>query len=355
MIKQDQLAKIHNKGIKIPLILAAAVFIIPIIIPSNYILSTFILVGLYAIVCTGLTLLMGFAGQISLGHAAFYGIGAYSSAFVTVKLSLSPLIGIIIGAIIASIVAVIIGIPTFKLKEHYLALATLGFGVIIFTFFKEWTPITGGLNGFFGIKPFNIFGFSFTTDFSYFYLVWIVVFLGILFARNVTQSRVGRALLSIHGSEPASDAIGINIMKYKLQTFVLSAVYASVAGSLYAHYITFINPQLFDVMTSILFLIMVVIGGVGSVWGGLVGAVVYVTLGEVLKDIVPIFFSGTGGEYEVVFFGLLLVVILIYMPNGLTPALSKLANRIKLRKTRKIQSTSIETSESQERTVGGDH
>lgn len=341
---------IHKSNLKVFLLLALVVIIIPIILPSNYILSTLILVGLYAIVCTGLTLLMGFAGQISLGHAAFYGIGAYSSAYVTAKLSLTPLIGIFVGAVIAAVVAVIIGVPTFKLKEHYLALATLGFGVIIFTFFKEWTPITGGLNGFFSIPPLKLFGFSFTTDFSFYYLIWAVVILGIVFAKNITQSRVGRALLSIHGSEPASDAVGVNIMKYKLQTFVLSAVYASVAGSLYAHYITFINPQLFDAMTSILILIMVVIGGVGSVWGGLVGAVVYVLLGEVLKEIVPIFFTGTGGEYEVVFFGLLLVVILIYMPNGLAPALSKITGRFMFSKKARI-----DPSKSQEQTIGGGH
>jgi branched-chain amino acid transport system permease protein len=346
--------KLYNRSLKGPILFAFILLVLPLVFSSNnYILSTLIMIGFYTIVSTGLTLLMGYAGQISLGHAAFYGIGAYTSAYLTAHVGLSPWIAMLAGAFIASVVAFIVGIPTFRLREHYLALATLGFGVIFFTFFKEWKSVTGGLNGFFGIPPISIFGFQIQTDFNFYYLVWIFAFLGILFARNVVQSRVGRALKSIHGSEIASNSLGVNITKYKLQIFVLSAVYASVAGSLYAHYVTFINPQLFEIMTSIYFLIMVVIGGAGSVWGGLIGAAVYVLLGEFLKEVVPIFLPNAGGEFEIVFFGILLVIILIYMPNGLAQPIWKLGTRISSSLFRKRQSIAVPAKE-HTGSIGGD-
>ncbi|WMJ18208.1 branched-chain amino acid ABC transporter permease [Geobacillus proteiniphilus] len=290
---------------------------------NNYVLSTLILIGLYALVSTGMTLLMGYAGQISLGQAAFYGIGAYASAYLTGHAGWPAWLALVAGAALAALVALVVGIPVFRLREHYLALATLGFGVILFTFFKEWKGITGGLNGFFGIPPISIAGFPLQSDLQFYYLVSLFVLAGLWFAHNIVRSRVGRALRAIHGSEVAASSLGVNITKYKLQIFMLSAVYASVAGSLYAHYVTFINPDLFGIVPSISFLIMVVIGGSAHVWGGLVGAAVYVCLGEWLKAVVPLLLPNAGGEFEIVFFGLLLVVMLIYMPNGLTGVMQK--------------------------------
>ncbi|MDH5161585.1 branched-chain amino acid ABC transporter permease [Heyndrickxia oleronia] len=309
------------------IILVAVIIILP-FISNSFFLSMMILIGLYALVGTGLTMLMGYAGQISLGHAAFYGIGAYSTAIMTGTYGLPSVIGIIVGLIIAGIIAYIIGHPTLKLKENYLALATLGFGIIIFTFFKEFKGLTGGLNGFFGIPAFNLFGFLFDTDLKFYLLTWILVLLGIIFANNIIQSRVGRALRSIHGSEVAASSIGINIQKYKLQVFVLSAIYASIAGSLYAHYITFINPNLFTAMESINFLIIVVIGGSASVWGGVIGAALYVFLSEWLKEITPTIFPNVGGEFQIIFFGLLIVVMLIFMPKGFISLLKRLGDKI---------------------------
>ncbi len=298
---------------------------------NSFMLSVMIMIGLYAIVTSGLTMLMGYAGQISLGHAAFYGIGAYSAAIVTGTYGLPSAVGILAGVVIASVIAVVIGIPTLKLKENYLALATLGFGIIIFVFFKEFKTLTGGLNGFFGIPSFELFGFTFNTDMKFYYLVWLILFLSILFSNNIIHSRVGRALRSIHGSDIAANSIGVNIQQYKLKVFVLSAVYASIAGSLYAHYVSFINPELFTAMESINLLIMVVIGGSSSIWGGMIGAIVYVLLNEGLKDVVPILLPSVGGEFQIIFFSFLLVVILIYMPQGLAPVLGKLWNLIPFR------------------------
>ncbi|AGT33367.1 ABC transporter [Geobacillus genomosp. 3] len=320
---------------------------------NNYVLSTLILIGLYALVSTGMTLLMGYAGQISLGQAAFYGIGAYTSAYLTAHAGWSAWLALAAGAALAALVALVVGIPVFRLREHYLALATLGFGVIMFTFFKEWKGITGGLNGFFGIPPIRIAGIPLQSDLPFYYLVSLFVLAGVWFARNIVRSRVGRALRAIHGSEVAASSLGVNITKYKLQMFMLSAVYASAAGSLYAHYVTFINPDLFGIVPSIYFLIMVVIGGTGSVWGGLVGAAVYVCLGEWLKAVVPLLLPNAGGEFEIVFFGLLLVVMLIYMPNGLTGVAAKGWRRLWKASWRQQKQTAAVDSH-QARSIGGE-
>jgi branched-chain amino acid transport system permease protein len=347
--------RIHTGSTNWPLLFTVLLLSLPLIFSTNnYLLSTLIMIGFYTIVSTGLTLLMGYAGQISLGQAAFYGIGAYTSAYLTAHAGVSPWLAMAAGAAIAAIVAFIVGIPAFRLREHYLALATLGFGVIVFTFFKEWKGITGGLNGFFGIPPIQLFGFPLQTDFQFYYLVWIFALIGILFARNIVRSRVGRALLSIHGSEVAANSLGVNITKYKLQIFMISAVYASVAGSLYAHYVTFINPDLFGIVPSIYFLIMVVIGGTGSVWGGLIGAAVYVCLGELLKEMVPMFIPNAGGEFEIVFFGLLLVIILIYMPNGLSHSIPRVIKRISSTWRRKKKPMLVAENKNAG-SVGGEH
>ena len=314
---KQKLKPIYYRSVKGLLILALVLFGLPIVIPSPYILGVFILIGFYTIVCTGMSMLMGYAGQISLGHAAFYGIGAYASAFLTTKLGLGSFTGILAGTLLAALVAYLVGIPTLKLSGHYLALATLGFGVIVFIFFKQLKAFTGGLDGFSGIPSLNLFGLEFTTDSEYYYLVWILALIGILLARNVIQSRVGRALRSIHSSEVAADSIGVDIKKYKLQVFVMSAIYASIAGSIYAHYVSFINPNLFDTNTSINFLIMSVAGGSGCIWGGLIGAAVFVLLGEGLKEVVPYITTSASDQFQIVFFGFLLVVMLIYMPEGL--------------------------------------
>nr|WP_106781548.1 branched-chain amino acid ABC transporter permease [Lysinibacillus timonensis] len=345
-MKGKSLKRIYNNSLLGPGIIFALLFSLPLVTSSNYIFSILTMIGFYALVCIGLTTLTGYAGQISLGHAAFYGIGAYTSAVLTGTYGLNPWLAILVGALISAIVALIVGIPTFKLKGYYLALATLGFGIIVYTLFKELDTITGGSNGFFGIPPIRLFGYEFITDVSYFYLIWVFVLLAILFTRNIIHSRIGRGLRSIEGSEVAADAVGINLMSYKLQIFVLSAIFASVSGSLLAHYVSFINPDLFVANTSIFFLIMVIMGGKGNIWGSVVGAATYVLLDELLKHYIPILLPNVGGEFEIVFFGILLVITLIYMPNGLVPQFEKIVSKFKRKRTTSgtLQSVSANVS-----------
>lgn len=327
-MNKQHLKLIYNNSLVGPGIFFALLFCLP-LVSSTYTVAIFIMIGLYALICIGLTMLTGYAGQISLGHAAFFGIGAYMSAYLTATHGISPWLAIVAGAILSALVALLIGIPTFKLKGYYLALATLGFGIIVFTGFKELTSITGGSNGFFGIPPISLFGYEFVTEQSYFYLIWAFVFIALIFSRNIIHSRIGRGLRSIEGSEVAADAVGVNLMKYKLQIFVTSAIFASIAGSLLAHYVSFINPDLFTANTSIYLLIMVIMGGMSSIWGAIVGAATYVLIKELLKHYIPILLPNVGGEFEIVFFGILLVLTLIYMPNGLVPQFEKIIAKFK--------------------------
>ncbi|KAB2330520.1 branched-chain amino acid ABC transporter permease [Cytobacillus depressus] len=291
---------------------------LPVVFRNPYLTSVLVIIGLYGIVAMGLGLLLGFTGQISISQAAFYGIGAYTSAILTVTYGVSPWVAIIAGCVISAIVALVIGWPTLKLEENYLALATLGFGFIVYISFMQMVELTGGPSGIRHIPPLSLGFMTFDTDVKYYYLVWVVA-LGLLyFSSKLVKSRVGRALRAIRSSEIAAKSVGINPTKFKVQVFMLSAVFASIAGSLYAHYVSFISPSPFYVTASINFVIIAVIGGLTNIWGGLVGAAVITGLGELVREVVPLFIPDAGSEYELILFGVILVVTMIFMPQGLS-------------------------------------
>jgi branched-chain amino acid transport system permease protein len=209
---------------------------------TSYYPDVLVFVAIHSIIATGLCLLLGFAGPISLGHAAFYGIGAYRSGIVTTKLGWSPWVAIPGGVVIATAVAYCIGVPSLRLRGHYLAMATLGFSVIVFIFFNEYVSLTGGPSGFGGVPRLSFFGIVLDTTIRYYYFVWFLAIVVLTLSLNIVNSRVGRALRAIHGSEIAATCLGVDAAKYKVWIFVLSAAYGAVAGSLYAHYVTFVNP-----------------------------------------------------------------------------------------------------------------
>ena len=289
-------------------ILIICLGIFPFFIRSDYYLSIMIFVGINAIIVMGLSLLMGYAGQISLGHAAFFGIGAYCSGVLTVKLGFSIFTAFFCGIFLSIVMAMTIAIPTLKLKGHYLAVATLGFGEIIYVIFNELLEITGGPSGLSGIPSIHFFGYAFKGGWRYFYLVWTVAILLLIFSLNIIHSRIGRALRAVHGSEVAAQAMGVNVSQLKIQVFVLSAIYASVAGTLYAHFVTFISPSTFSLFVSILLLMMVVIGGGGSIWGALLGAGILTILPESLRAF---------RDFDILVYGIILMTILLFMPEGI--------------------------------------
>ena len=268
-----------------------------------------IFAGIYCLITIGLSLLMGYGGQISLGQAAFYGIGAYVSAILTVHFELNPWFCMVVGVLVAAGVAVLVGVPSLKLKGHYLAMATLAFGIIVFIVFNEEMELTGGPDGMSGIPGLSIFGFEFDSVKKFYYLVWFFVFAAFIFTINVIQSRTGRALRAIHISEAASSAMGINVAQLKILVFVYSAILASLAGSLYAHYLNFINPSTFDLFFSIKLVIMIALGGMHYIWGAIVGAFVVTFLSfEWLH-----FFE----EFEVIVYGVILLLVTVFLPHGL--------------------------------------
>jgi len=277
--------------------------------------------GIYSLITIGLSLLMGYAGQISVGHAAFYGIGAYVSGILTARYGLNPWICMLAGISVTGAVALMVGAPCLKLKGHYLAMATLAFGIIVFIVFNEETEWTGGPDGMSGIPGLSIFGFDFDSVEKYFYLVWGFVFAAFIFSVNIIQSGAGRALRAIHSSETAANAMGVNVAGYKILVFVYSAVLASLAGSLYAHYLNFINPATFDLFFSIKLLIMISLGGMHSLWGAVIGAGIITFLNYEWLH----YFE----EFEVLVYGAILLVVVIFLPDGLAGIPDMLKKRLK--------------------------
>jgi branched-chain amino acid transport system permease protein len=297
--------------------LAAFVAAVPLVVRSGYLLGVLNFIGLNAIAAMGLTLLMGYAGQVSLGQAAFFGLGAYTSGVLTATYRWNPWLAMGAAVLVTACVAFAIGLPIFRLSGLLLAMATLGFGIIVFYVFVNWTSLTGGPSGLTGIPPLSLWGFGFDRDSRFFYLVWTGAFLLMALALNLTDSRIGRALRAIQGGELAAQTVGVDTARLKLQIFVVSAAYTAVAGSLYAHYLTFINPSPFGFGYSIELLVMVVLGGLTSLWGALLGAGAVTILAELLRAITPRLMSRTQAEYEIVLFGLLLMGFVIFMPRGL--------------------------------------
>jgi branched-chain amino acid transport system permease protein len=292
--------------------------IIPNVLTNNYQVSILILIALYTILTVGLSLLMGYAGQISLGQAVFYGMGGYITAWLTVRQGLPPLVGMIVAAIITGILAYIIGIPMLRLRGHYLAMATLGLNVIFELAVMQETAWTGGPDGFKGIPKFSIGDFVVQTDREMYYLVWFFAVLILVLSLNIVNSRVGRALRAVHASEIAAEMNGVDTAHYKVAVLVLSAVYASIAGSLYAFWIGIISPSVYHLTFSIELVVMVAIGGLASVWGAIFGATSVTFLAEGLRNILPQLLRGASGEQEIIAFGVILVLVMIFLPDGLT-------------------------------------
>ncbi len=304
------------------ILLALAIILIPLFVKNKYYIIVMNIIGLNTIVVVGLNLLIGFAGQISLGHAAFYGMGAYLSAILTTTYHFPPWPTILIAMIVTGIVAYFVGYPSLKLKGHYLVMATLGFSIIVNIFMIELDKITGGPSGFPGIPHLSIGRFVLNDDFKNFHLIWTFAFFSILLSLNLVRSRVGRALMAIHGSEVAANTLGVDTDKYKIKVFVLSAVYASLAGSLYAHYITFISPRSFDFYYSIQVVTMVIVGGMGSVWGSFFGAGLLTVLSEVLH---------VAEKYNIIAYGAILALVLIFLPEGILLGFYNFYCRLKMK------------------------
>jgi branched-chain amino acid transport system permease protein len=322
---------LYGSRLKPLIFMIALVLVLPLVVNSQYIFTILILIGIYSIVSFGLCLLIGYAGQISLGHAAFFGIGAYTSGVLTTHFQFSPWLAILIGMGATFIIAYLIGIPILKLKGHFLALATLGINIIFYILILGLDQWTGGAAGLVGIPTLSLFGILLIDKVYFYYFVWAAAFVILLLSLNIVRSHVGRVLRSIQDSEIATETLGVQVSKYKVAIFALSAAFASLAGSIYAHYITFVAPPTFYITKSILFLIMVMVGGASSIWGAILGTTIIMFLNEIIRFVGHTYF-GISGEVEIVVYGFIIILIMMYVPKGLMPVFSQFLGRFESKK-----------------------
>jgi branched-chain amino acid transport system permease protein len=301
------------------LFFAVLVLAAPLAFKGGYLMNVLVFVGINTMLAVALNLLLGYAGQISLGHAGFFGIGAYLSGILTAIYGWNPWLAMPLAALVVGMLAGLIGFPILRLKGHYLAMATLGLGIIIYIVFNETVGLTGGPSGLSGIPNLAVGSFVFDSDIKNYYLIWAFTLGVVLFAVNLAGSRVGRALRAVHDSEVAARVMGVNTRILKVQVFALSAVISSLAGSLYAHTMTFVSPVSFGFNFSVELLTMVVIGGLGSVYGSFLGAALLTLLPELLRG---------AQDYDIVIYGGLLMIMVMFMPGGLARGIPDLLRRI---------------------------
>jgi branched-chain amino acid transport system permease protein len=314
---------LHRTGLTVTA-LSLMLLIWPLIESNPYNLGLSNLIAIYTMVVLGLNLFIGYAGQISLGHAAFFAIGAYGSAIGTTTLGGAAWPVMIAVALITAVIALAVGVPALKLSGHYLAMATLGFNIVVYTILVQWDAVTGGPSGFAGVPYLSIGTVVFDNEIHFHYLVWTFAILALLLCLNLVRSGVGRGLAALAEDETAASALGVNIKSAKVKVFVLSAVLASLAGSLFAHCYAFVSPDSFNIFVSVDFVIMVVVGGMGSIWGTLFGTAFITLLPEWIEAL---------ETYKDIIHGLILVVILLFLPQGLVTGLVDVVKtRIALRR-----------------------
>src|SRR5215213_5742670 len=299
------------------LILAAIVLVLPLLVSSTFHLRIAALVFIFALAVVGLNLLMGFAGQVSLGHAGFFGIGAYAVAIGPTHLGVPSWAALIAGAAIAGLVAYLVGRPILRLKGHYLAVATLGLGLLIAMVFTNEAKWTGGPDGM-PVPRLDLFGWRVRGSLTWYWISGVTLALAALLAINLIESPTGRAFRAIHDSEVAASVLGVDVARYKLVAFVLSAIYAAIAGAYLALFDGLVTPGSAGFLRSIEFVSMAVLGGLGSIFGSIVGSAVLVILPQVLTVF---------HDYETIALGAIMIAFMIFLRSGVVPSLAALIVR----------------------------
>lgn len=303
----DKLKTARTGGL---LALCLVVLLLPLVLDNAFHYEVAILIGFNAIVCIGLNLLIGYAGQISLGHGAFIGLGTYGSAILTMNSGWDPILAMVVAAAFTGTLAFLIARPILKLKGHYLAMATLGMGIIINIVLNTEDQWTGGPDGMY------VEGLSYMADqMSWYWLVGGLLVFSAWASLNLIHSPIGRALRAVHGSEVAAEVVGVDTTQYKVLIFAVSAVFASVVGSLGVYYSNFATPDIAGFFHSIELVVMVVFGGMASTFGAIVGAMILTVLPQILTFL---------HDYEHLVFGLILMLTMIFLPKGLVPTIADL-------------------------------
>ena len=277
-------------------------------IAGGYFVTIMSFAMIYAVFIIGLNVFMGFAGQVSFGHNAFAALSGYTSAVLTATYYWEPIAAFAVGLGLALLVALVVGWPTLRLKGHYLAMATLAIGLIVYEIAIQWQSVTQGYMGISGIAPLGIAGYEIVSDRGKLFALLMIVVLSTLAAARLRASRFGRALAAIAGSEDAARALGIEVARYKLAAFLVSAAYAALAGSLFVHVVEFVSPEVFGLHMVVLAFTMLYVGGISTIGGPILGAVIVSLLPEVFRGL---------KDYQDLFYGAGLILLLIYAPKGL--------------------------------------
>jgi branched-chain amino acid transport system permease protein len=305
------------------LIVLAVAVTAPFWVWNPYHLHTLIMAGIFAVLALSLNLLLGYTGQLSLGHAAFFGIGAYASALLTVKLEWSPWIGLVVAVALPALAGLVIGRLALKIRGAYFVLLTISFAGVVSLVSVNWMELTNGPLGLPGVPPLEIAlpglpELPLRTKSAYYYVVLAAVALCYLVCLGLVRSRVGRALVALRENETLAASVGINVTHYLVLATVISAAMAGLGGGLYAHYTRFVSPEVFLFTYTVTMVIMVVAGGKGTLTGPIVGAVLFTALPEVLRE-------ATSWQWQMLLYGILLVVVLFFMPQGIVPSLRRRA------------------------------
>jgi branched-chain amino acid transport system permease protein len=299
---------------------AVAALTAPYWVANPYHLHVLIMAGIFSILALSLNLLLGYTGQLSLGHAAFFGIGAYASALLTLRLEWSFWLGVCAAALAAGIAGWAIGRLALKLRGAYFVLVTISFAGVISLVSINWMDLTNGPLGLPGVPPPELGPWTLRTKSAYWYLVLVAAALAYLVCQRLVRSRIGRALVALRENEPLAESVGIDSTRYLVLAAVVSAAMAGVAGSLYAHYTRFVSPEVFLFSYTVTMVIMVIAGGQGTLAGPVVGAVLFTALPEALRE-------AMSWQWQMLAYGVVLVLLVFFLPRGIVPAIVARAAR----------------------------
>ena len=304
----DRIVVIWAKNSAILTIIALLMAIaFPIIFNKQYFITVGISCIYFSVLTLSLNLITGYMGITSLGHAAFFGVGAYTAAILSTRLGLGFIWNFIFASLFAAIFGVLLGIPTLRIKGRYLAIVTLGFCEVMRIIELNWMSLTRGPQGISGIPKMDLFGYIFSKPIHKYYVALILLIFTIFIVKSIMNSRIGRAISAIRDDEIAADAMGINVFKYKIMVFSISSALAGLAGAYYAHFMGFIDPNAFNFDQSILILSMTIMGGMASIPGSIFGASVLCVLPEVLRSV---------ADYRQIVYGLILAIMVVWKPSG---------------------------------------
>jgi len=299
--------------IALVILLAAPLFL------GKYTIFLLSLLAIYALVALGLNLLMGYTGQIAAGHAGFLALGAYFTAIIGENLQWLPCpVILLLAGIFTGAIGFLLGIPILRLKGFYIAMATLAFGVVVSEVILQWSSLTGGDDGF-SVPTAHIAGFAFDTDYKLYYLIIPITLMMTILAKNLVNGYIGRAFIALRESEIAAQTIGIDLARYKTIAFAISAFYTGVAGGLFAYLITYLSPDAFTIELSVDFIAMIVIGGMGSILGSIIGAVILTGMQQMLAGLL---------DLQILIFGISLIVFMIFMPKGISGMIYDLKEKL---------------------------